>query len=375
MVKTMTAVERYTAAIKCEPVDRTVYANPDAGLLGKVGDPTYTPGDQYLRPEWAMDKIIEGAIKYDGDTMPNFMYYAGLFMKDPSGVYYLTPGKNIDKEMGPMAEETNPMKPEDYDFIIENGIQSWVDTFVAPKWKPEYDEEEAKAFELLELMGAKIAAAGLDKFDTSMMPFTYGATTFISTARGYNAYLRDIRKNPEKLLQVSKIVNDWEIETAKMIWGEGNWTKLYKTSMGRCDTRTVDLSRFKKFAWDPTIQYINDQLIDTDTVLYLHMDGNYDDAAELYASLRPKHTVVQLDGFTNLEKVADIFVKKQICLEGDVPAAMLTLGTPEEVYDHCMKLKKLFGPGLILNAGCCHPVNTKMENLMAVKEAAYNMNY
>lgn len=375
MVKSMTAVERYTSAVRCEPVDRTVYANPDAGLLGKVADPDYTPGDQYLRPEWAMEKIIEGAIKYDGDTMPNFMYYAGLFMKDPAGIYYLTPGKDIDKKLGAMAEEINPMKPEHYDFIIENGMQAWVDGFVVPNWKPEYDEEEAKAFELLGLFAEKCVAAGLEKFDTNIMPFTYGATSFLSIARGYNNYLRDIRKNPEKVLKVSRIVNDWEIENSKMIWGEGNWPNRYKTSMGRCDTATVDLTRFKRFAWDPTIQYINDLLIDTETILYLHMDGNYEDAADLYGKLRPKHTVVELDGFTNPERVADIFVKNQICLEGDIPATMLTMGTPEEVYNHCMKLKKLFGPGLILNAGCCHPVNTKLENLQAVKEAACNMNY
>lgn len=374
MTESMTSIERYTAAIRCEKVDRTVYATPDAGLLGKYADSEYTPGDQYLRPEWAMDKIIEAAIKFGGDSMPNYYYYAGLFMKDPAGITYRTPGKDIEKELGPMADECNPMEAEHYDFIIENGMQAWVDRFVVPNWKPEYDEEEARGFELMEVFGEKCAKAGLDKFDTTM-PFTYGATTFLSIARGYNDYLRDFRKNPEKLLTVSKIVNDWEIETNKTIWGGGNWPHLYKTSLGRCDTATVAIDRFEKFAWNPTIQYINDQLDGTDTVLYLHMDGNYNEAVHLFGRLRPKHTVVQLDGFTEHEKIAEIFVKNQICLEGDIPATMLTMGTAEDVYSYCMNMKKMFGPGLIINAGCCYPVNTIMDNLQAVKEAALNMNY
>ncbi len=371
----MTHEERYLAAVKCEPVDRTAYDTPDAGLIGKLGDPTYTPGDQYLRPEWAMDQIIKGAQKYGGDTIPNFMYYAGLFMKDPSGITYLTPGKDIDKELGPMAEESNPMKVEHYDFIIENGVQAWVDKYVKPTWTAEYDNEEAKGFELLDIFAKKCVSAELEGFNPGLIPFTYGATTFLSVARGYNDYLRDFRKNAEKLLIVSKMVNDWEIANTKMIWGEGDWPMFYKTSLGRCDTATVNIEKFKRFVWDPTIQYINDQLIDTDVVLVLHMDGDYSEASDLFSRLRPKHTVVQLDGFTNHEKVADVFVKNQLCMEGDVPSTMFTMGTPEEVYDYCIKLKKLYGPGLILNAGCCHPVNAKLENLQAVKEAAYDMHF
>lgn len=374
-VKKMTPVERYMAAVRCESVDRTPYDTPDALLIGKYADESYTPGDQYLRPEWAMDKIIEGAIKYGGDTMPNYNYYAGIFMKDASGITYLTPGKDIDKNLGPMAEESNPMTAEHYDFIIKNGMQAWVDAVVAPTWTKEYDEEEARAFELMEIFAQKCTDAGLQGIDLTGVPFTYGATTFLSVARGYNQYLRDMRKHSEALLQVSKIVNDWEIENAKMIFGNGSWPAFFKTSLGRCDTETVRMTNFEKFVWEPTFDYINEMLMETDTIWILHMDGNYDEASHLLEHLRPKKTIVQLDGFTHHERVADAFVKHQICMEGDIPAAMLTMGTPEEVYDYCMQLKRFYGPGLILNAGCCHPANTKIENLDAVREAAYNMNY
>ena len=57
---------------------------------------------------------------------------------------------------------------------------------------------------------------------------------------------------------------------------------------------------------------------------------------------------------------------------GDVPPALLTLGTPDEVTDYCRKLIEVVGRdgGFVLGAGCTVPVDAKLENVRAMVKAA-----
>jgi uroporphyrinogen-III decarboxylase len=55
---------------------------------------------------------------------------------------------------------------------------------------------------------------------------------------------------------------------------------------------------------------------------------------------------------------------------GDVPAAMLSLGSAREVTDYCRKLIDIVGKGggFILSSGCAAPTDTKPENFRAMIE-------
>ena len=56
---------------------------------------------------------------------------------------------------------------------------------------------------------------------------------------------------------------------------------------------------------------------------------------------------------------------------GDVPAAMLSIDSPDAVYRYCTKLIKESGPeGFILHSGNDIPVNAKLENVRAKVAAA-----
>jgi len=60
-----------------------------------------------------------------------------------------------------------------------------------------------------------------------------------------------------------------------------------------------------------------------------------------------------------------------MCIAGDVPAALLTLGTPDEVNEYCIRLIKDIGPtGFILHSGCDIPIDAKLENVQAMVAAA-----
>jgi len=60
-----------------------------------------------------------------------------------------------------------------------------------------------------------------------------------------------------------------------------------------------------------------------------------------------------------------------MCIMGDVPAAMLSMGSPDEVYEYSLNLIGKLGPeGFILHSGCDIPANAKLENVKAMIAAA-----
>ncbi|WP_245692730.1 uroporphyrinogen decarboxylase family protein [Sporomusa acidovorans] len=79
--------------------------------------------------------------------------------------------------------------------------------------------------------------------------------------------------------------------------------------------------------------------------------------------------MIETDGATNIYKIKEI-LGDRMCIKGDVPAALFTLGTPEDVYHYCTKLIKDMGTGFILASGCAVPVNAKVENVKAMIAAA-----
>jgi uroporphyrinogen-III decarboxylase len=61
-----------------------------------------------------------------------------------------------------------------------------------------------------------------------------------------------------------------------------------------------------------------------------------------------------------------------MCISGDVSAALLSLGTPEDVEEYCRRLidKVGRGGGFILTTGCECPVDAKFENVKKIIDVA-----
>lgn len=56
---------------------------------------------------------------------------------------------------------------------------------------------------------------------------------------------------------------------------------------------------------------------------------------------------------------------------GDVPAALLKLGEPDEVDEYCRRLITEVGSdgGFILSSGCTVPIDAKPENVSAMLQS------
>ncbi len=72
---------------------------------------------------------------------------------------------------------------------------------------------------------------------------------------------------------------------------------------------------------------------------------------------------------TNIYKIKEV-LGDHMCIKGDVAATMMSLGTPDDVYNYCTKIIRDMGPGLILSTGCSAPPDAKVENVKAMVAAA-----
>lgn len=366
--------KRIFQAIHCEMPDKTPLGLSDS-VLAKFSDPSYVQGDNYTRPEWAMDRLIEGAKISGTDIVPSFEYPAGLNFLLMDGTRFLTPGKEVPAGNGTQAEEHNYMSdPSHYDFIIENGWMAYYEKYIMPGLHEDDEAEFGRYMELNELFAQKCADARLEQYDIYADSGMANCGTYmLSMLRGYSNFLKDLRKIPDKVDAVAKIIMESEMESVKMMAGEGPVKWVYP-SLARTDNTTMMPKTFAEHIWPEYLQY-ESMLKDTDGYMMIHIDGNYTGSADLFCQLRPKRTILQFDGFTDVLAIADKLAAHELCVWGDVPPQMMTMGTPEQVYEHCMELKKRLGPGLILACGCSAPPNSKLENLTAMKEAAENMHF
>lgn len=366
--------ERFLKAVHYEMPDRTPFAGHDT-IVGKIGDPSYEQGDNYLRPEWAMDQLIAGAKKLDPDFMPMYEYSAGANFLMPEGSRFLMPGRDCPRESGPQVVEHNYMTdPALYDFILENGWQAFQEKYVDIHKTAQDEEDMNRMIELSAAFAGKCAEAGLQQYDLyNSMYMINGGNYIINMLRGFANFLKDLRKRPDKVRKVVDMLNDIEVAMFRESIKEMPVEIVYPT-IARTDNNALSHAMFEKMIW-PEIERYDALAAEADAILMIHIDGDYTNDVDLFTRLRPKRTVLQFDGFTDIFAISDQLVKHEICVWGDIPPQMLTMGTPEEVYARCMKLKKHFGPGLILAAGCTFPPNTKIENLLAVKEASENMHF
>ncbi|MBW2370146.1 MAG: uroporphyrinogen-III decarboxylase, partial [Deltaproteobacteria bacterium] len=81
--------------------------------------------------------------------------------------------------------------------------------------------------------------------------------------------------------------------------------------------------------------------------------------------------IAQFDNATDIFKAKEV-LRDHVCIMGDVPAALLTIGTPLEVSNYCKKLIDGVGEGggFILGVACSVPVDAKFENLKAMLDTA-----
>ena len=125
---------------------------------------------------------------------------------------------------------------------------------------------------------------------------------------------------------------------------------------------------FERFWW-PYTRRIVETMWENGIVTFFHLDTCWDKNLAYFRELPKGSFALELDSTTDIFRAKEI-LRGHGCLKGDVPAALLSIGTPEEVEAYCKRLidEAGAGSGFILGSGCSVPSDVKPANFRAMIE-------
>jgi hypothetical protein len=275
------------------------------------------------------------------------------------------PGIDLPDDVQHQVSETGLMTVEDYDRILDEGWPDFCQSFLMtkvfddvpphllPMNQPPLDiRPEWASHGIPVLTGGAVAT-----------PFE-----MLCGGRSLSEFIVDLVTIPDKVEAVmNAIVPSLAPPSCQaalagdypFCWVGGWRTASHMLSPGLWD----------RFAW-PYLERLINEVVDAGLIACLHLDGNWTRDLARFRALPKGKCVMALDGDTDIFKAKEI-LGDRMCLMGDVPATLLSLGTPDEVHDYCSRLIRELGPeGFILQSGCDIPMDAKLANVQAMVAAA-----
>jgi hypothetical protein len=276
------------------------------------------------------------------------------------------PGKELgDNELWQLME-SEIMKIDDYDAILDMGFDAWHKKYVYERLDD--NESKLKDFnEYLPIANKRYKDDGILNFCEMMMvtPFEY-----FCGGRSLTCFFMDLIQIPDLVEKVFKVTEEAMLLKYRGIMEKSKplavWIGGWRTSPDMMSPQM-----WEQFVW-PYLKSYGELCVEMGVIPIFHLDSNWDRGLEYFRELPPKKCIMSLDSTTDIRKAKEI-VGDMMCIMGDVPAYMTAFGTYEEVYEHTMKLIDDIGPtGYIVSSGCDIPANAKMETVQAIADAANN---
>jgi uroporphyrinogen-III decarboxylase len=191
--------------------------------------------------------------------------------------------------------------------------------------------------------------------------------TIGDTLRGTLGIMKDIYRQPDKLIEALDVIADLTIKNILTSnYAESGLIVHFPLHKGA--DGWMSQNQFDTFYW-PSLKKVITAFINEGMIVSLFAEGSYNTRLERINEF-PRGTVHWHFDQTDMGKAKNI-LGKDCCIEGNVPSSLLVIGSPQEVKEYCRKLIQVCAPGggFILNAGAM-PEFPKIENLKAMVEAA-----
>jgi len=321
------------------------------------------------------DAALERTIRDLGPIDGQNLSYAGLgrIMQLIFPTPPIMPGVGSEPPDGQFQfVEKTVMEPEEYRLIDDRGPLRWIlDKMKLSNPQLENPVGMVKTFggAVADIMKAKRSmkrwqARGVESMVAYNIVFT--PMEYISMfMRSFSDFILDIFRYPEEVKQASRaLMSTMQLQGMMMVRMSG----LKRVFMGgtRTSASCISPGQFEEFAL-PEWQEMCEYWVSKGVTPLLHFDSDWTAFFPYLKSLPKRKCILNLDG------TSDIFAAKEIlgdhmCIMGDVPAAMLKLGEPEEVDEYCRRLITELGAdgGFILSSGCTVPIDSKPENVKAM---------
>jgi len=369
--------------------------------------PAYYAGITIQEAMYDYDKLCQAWRKYTFDFMPDA--YSSCGRAGPGKVYdiidyklFVWPGHGIGPDTPFQCVEAEYMKADEYDALIQDPSDFWmrihlpriigvleplgklfpfsrvieigtIGSFVLRYGRPEiraaFDalfkagEEAMKWREAVSACDKAIVAAGFPMLGGggTRAPFD----VLGDTLRGTQGVMLDMYRQPDKLLEamerLSPLMIEMGVSSARSSASPLVLIPLHKGADG-----FMSDEQYKTFYW-PTLGKVILGLIDQGLIPFVFAEGSYNRRLEIISDL-PKGKVVWRFDDTDMARAKEI-LGDNACIYGNVPAAILSTGTTDEVKAYCKKLIDVAGKGggFILSSGVI--IDTaKPENVRAMIE-------
>ncbi len=372
-VNAMTPRERISAAIALQPVDR-VPVIPKLDLFPfrhqnmKLADVVRDADLFQQAVERTNDEMGGGDAVYIGTQVIGELGFSGM------GTAAKLPGFQLDDDEMWQMDEKEVMRDEDYDLIRDEGWGAYVDSVYPklgytvpveqlPERMRQVEEQQIKDLRRWQARDIAVYVGGgaLPGFEV------------LSYTRSLKATLMDVRRRPDAVLDAVKAICKDQLELARASAERIDRSLEQKPIAGVIGATRASFLRpeqFEKLFW-PFLKEAVDGLLELGLTPNLHFDGDWNRYLHYLTDLPKGKVVLDLDGSTDIFKAKEI-VKDHMCIMGDVPPGLLSLGSEEQVVDYCKKLIDVVGAdnGFILSSGCSVPINAKPENVRAMIDTA-----
>jgi len=187
------------------------------------------------------------------------------------------------------------------------------------------------------------------------------------TLRGTKGVMLDIFRQPDKLIEaldaITPLMINMGVGAAQMTGKPVIFIPLHKGADG-----FLSDAQFKKFYW-PTLKRVMIGLVEAGCVPLPCAEGGYNTRLDVIRDF-PRGTAIWMFDQTDMARAKEI-LGDTACILGNVPLALLSVGTPQQVKEYVKKLIDTAGKGggYILSNGAFFD-EVKTENVRAMMDSA-----
>jgi uroporphyrinogen decarboxylase len=365
----MTPEERLQASIGLKPIDRVCCAPFISSYAGQFAGIT---NSEFVH-DWdkamsCIDKLKAAYPVWDCYRGVHVTFGDANLMKNTGFTKFKFPGEELPENAMYQVIEEEFMTQEDVRNIKNSGFGDYFMKLMQVL----HGNDMPALFGALELKKQRTKEEIQAAYNRGQSAY-YGcnnsfAFEFFSMTRSMDKFVKDIYKMKDELIEIMWLAQKDALGAA-VAEAEATGVRRCFVAVTRCTPMFLSPKNFEKFAW-PFLKDFAEQLIANNITPILHIDTDFGRDLEYLLQLPRGKCIVEFDGTTDMFRAKDV-LKDHICIAGDVPAALLCIGSAAEIDEYC---KRLFnevgkGGGFILSSGCTLPMNSKHENVKAMFDA------
>lgn len=367
----MTSTQRISAAIALDAVDR-VPCMPLVDLLFPARHMGMTYG-QALKDldagTRAIMTVYDETGGWDGMFLPS---YTWPVLPDLSSICIVTPwklpGRELPDDAVPQYHETEIITREDYDSIVKLGWRGFAERNLERFWPRPKDKMFTWAKKQMDQYLKDIKAWQEKGVPCLLAAHVFSPLMFFSLKRTLMNFTEDLYEIPDKVADAMDAVVDDFIQDALKI---AEHTKLpwVLLILERGGSFYYPLKLFERFEF-PYIKKMVQAFSGAGLITCLHLDQDWTLNLPYFKDLPKGKCICEFDSTTNIFKAKEV-LRNHVCIMGDVPASLTTLGKSEDVEQYCKSLIMDLGKdsGFILSSGCGIPPDCDFENFKTMVQS------